>query len=643
MSSETGRRDAWLRRLATLVVACYPTRFGHDFGDEMRQHIVERGRAARARGVTALVAFLIHLVADTARGVSAAFLDERRLRRRERVRRRSLLALRELGSSVLSDVRFALRAMKRLDTASLAAVLTLALGIGANTAMFSVVRGVILKPLDFPEAERIVQLSPGSVFSAEQVDALAESSSFRSLTALGVEALVFRSQSDARELRALAVDAGHFETFGVRPAIGRALRDSDMAPGAEPVALLGHGFWRRELGGDLAVIGETLQLSGAGAGERTIIGILPARYQVVDWAPAVLIPHGLEPGSHDYVDNLRFWAVGRLADGKGPQSAAQELRHLAGRYAAAGEKNFDREAAASLEVETYREARVGDVGAQLWAPVRSGHRGALDLVRQPLPISCWARSSARIGELSVRRALGADRRRVFRQLLTESLVLGFLGAVSGILVAWLAMPLLVGALPESLPRLNEIRLDGLVLAFALVTAVVAAAVSGLAPALRMAQPATTWGKVVGQPGGRPLSLSRLLVAAQIGMSVVLVSCCGLLVRSLDGLQDVQAGFDSDGLYALGLTPPLDSYPEEDDLRRYYRDVVEAVSAQPAIAAAGSISSLPLTRSRLGVAISPDGAPVPEREPPFYVSYRVVSPGNLSCHGDTAAGGPRSQR
>ena len=528
---------------------------------------------------------------------------------------------RELASSVLVDVRYALRSMSQSKVVTSAALLTLALGIGANTAMFSVVRGVLLKPLDFPDPERIVQVEPGTVFSAEQIDALSEVSGLGSLSALGAQSLVLKTDTDARELRALYVDGDHFDTFGLQPALGRALRDSDSRPGADPVVVLGHSFWQRQFGGELGVIGSTVRLSGDGASERIVVGVLPPEYPVVEWLPDVVIPHRLEPGSHDHADNLRFSAVGRLAPGVTLESAELELRDVAGRHAEQGAKNFDLESARTLELETYREARVGDVGTQLWL--------LLGVVALVLLITCanvanllLARSVTRVAEISVRRALGAARDRIVRQLLTESLVLGAIGGVCGITLAWFALPLLVGALPENLPRASEIELDTTVLCFSVLISIVAATVFGLGPALRLARPAAASLRSTRSVGSS--GVNRLLVAGQIALSVVLVSCCGLLIRSLEELQSVEAGFVSEDLYALRVSPPVDVYPEEDDLRRYYREVLEAVRASPSVERAGAISSLPLTRARLGVAISPDGQPVPERDAPFYVSYRAVS-------------------
>ena len=527
-----------------------------------------------------------------------------------------------LFDGVRLDLIVAVRSLRRTPALTVAVLCTLAIGLGANAAIYSVVRGVLLQPLPFAEPERLVRI--GGPSTAAQIDAYRSLDRAETVSALGAEELVLRHDGAAHELRGLLVDGRHHELFGVAPRIGRALRPADDLAGAEPVVVLGHDVWLRFFDGDTSVLGRSIPLGRDGTATHRVVGVMDAGYRPSSLQADFLLPHGYQPDTHDWDDMARFWSVARLSPGVGTEELQAEARTIASTLAEEG-RTFDRDTARDLEVVSLLKARVGRVELQLWllfaaamAVLLTGCANVANLF--------LVRQLTRRREFSLRRALGAGRLRLARQMVSEGLVLSLVGGVLGTGLAAAALPPLLASLPSRLPRVEEISLDASVLAFTLALSILAGVVFGLTPMarLREAPLAARADDDQGSPSARRLQAG--LVAGQLALALVLVSCCTLLVQSMVRLQGVDPGFEVAGLHALRLSPPSDRYNDDAARARYLQQVEQAVAATPGIEHVGSISALPLTPVLLGVGISPDGRALPEGERPLMINYRAITPG-----------------
>lgn len=538
--------------------------------------------------------------------------------------------------TLVQDIRYALRGLARSPGFAAIAVITLALGIGGNTAIFSVVNAVVLRPLDFEDPAKLVRLQVGRPVTPRQVDGLAERLRSYSAIAAGARtSFTLTGEGTPEEVLGSVVSEAHAAVFGVAPALGRAFSTSDAVPGTEPVAVLSHEFWQRRFGGDPAVVGRTIALGGEEAGTRTIIGVWPAGYAPFAWASDVFVPMQRDTESHLYIDMARFQVAARLGGGATYTSALQELRATVDQMSLGSEgAYFSTSASQRAALVSYQEAENRGVRGTLWLLL-----GAVGIV---LLIACTnvtnlvlARSAARSHEFAVRTAIGAGRGRVVRQLLTESLVLASLGGALGGVGAVVGLPLVLTVMPAAIPRAEAITVDWNVLFFAAAVTVLAGVAFGLLPALRSTRAvgSALRGGGRGQTAGRHrFRLNRTLVAAQIGLCVVLVAASGLLLKSLWLVSSVDPGFDARELYTLRVRPAPEVYPDIETRRAYFASVLESVRAVPGVEAAGGIQILPMSRGNMGVGISPDGAPVPEGDRPTFVGYRMVTPDYGSAMG-----------
>jgi putative ABC transport system permease protein len=624
--ASSGIAVALYRRLLRL----YPGALRERHGDEMAQVFAERvarerrqRRGARRRVARMLLRDLAVSLPDAWRGERA-----RRLAAAGPGRRWTPLPSRLLGE-LLQDVRLGLRWLRRAPGTAVLALLTLALGIGATTAMFSVLQGVLLEPLPYPEPDRVVRLMPARTMSAAQLDAIAEqASAFDTLAALVGWTLTLVGEGPPAELSATVASPALLEVLEAVPALGRPLNERDAIPGAEPVAMLSWGVWKERFGGDRAIVGRRIRLGGRGESSRTVVGVLPAGFDAAPWPTDVLVPVVTDRGSPDYQDMLMYWGLGRLRAGAAIDEASTELRAIVERLAQAERPLFTETALPDARVVTYLHARVGEVRSRLWLLL-----GAVLVV---LLIACGnvanlllARASQRERELSLRSALGAGRSRLLRQLLTESAVLAVLGGSIGVVLAAGGLSLLESALRDHLPRTENVAIDLRVLGFSLALALASALLFGAAPALRSSRGAS---RAVGGGGGRATGarrgfwLHRLLVGAEVALCIVLVVAAGLLSKSLLHLVRVDPGFSPQQGVSVRVVPPESRYPDADSRRRLYQTLEERLSSAPGVETAGAVNMLPLSRAAMSVGISRDGDPVDPGEEPFAVSYRLVTPG-----------------
>lgn len=548
--------------------------------------------------------------------------------------------LRSMVGSTLQDVRFAVRGLRKSPVFTASILATLALGIGANTAIFSVVNGVLLRPLPYPQPERLVQVMPEQSFTARQaVELESNTRSYEALALAGSVTFKLATDGQPLEIFGSVVGVDHLAVFGVAPVLGRVFAGADAEPGAEPVALISHQLWQGRFGGEPEIVGQRLPVEGAGTGDRTVIGVLPAGYDPLPWAAELLVPLTLDPGTHEYRDMARYWLVGRLSAEVGPRAAEAELRATLQRLAASDDPAFVVESLELAKVTGYREATVGDSRTSLLL--------LLGAVVAVLLIACanvanllLARSGTRQREVAIRTALGAGRGRVIRQLLTESTILALLGGGIGFGLATVSTPLLTRALPQALPRTLDVHADASVLAFTMTLSVLSGLLFGLMPALRITRRPDLRSETGcrDQDGSRRGKLYGGLVAAEVALAVVLMVAAGLLAKTLTQLRAVDPGFDVENVYTLRVSPSEMRYADEDGRRALYSELLEAIAAAPGVRSVAAVSGLPLTADQMGVGISPDGNPVPPNEGPALVGYRLVTPDFFSTMGITVRQG-----
>ncbi len=498
---------------------------------------------------------------------------------------------------LLNDLRHATRRLLRSPGFTALAVLTVGLGVGATTVMFSAVHGVLLKPLSYPEPDRLVMIRgatrarpgrPGVISYPDYRDWRHQSRSFESIAALRAADVTLAGPGGPERLEGARVTASFFQALRVVPALGHLFPTEVDQPGGEPVAVLGHGLWRR-LGADPTLVGRSITLSGQ---PHTVIGVLPASFRPpreVERAQ-VFAPLALDGDSLEQRGNRSLVAIGRLRSGVSIDQARAELAAVALRL----EKEHPDNAGVGAMVESLHADTVGELRRPLLVLL-----GAVAFV---LLIACTnmanlvlPRALARRREVAIRAALGAGRSRLVRQLLTESILLGVVGGAAGLGLAHWGLDALVALAPASTPRLQDIALDGRVLGFSLALSLVTGVAFGLLPALSAAR---TDVQAALHESGRSPSLARhpgarLLVVAEIALSLVLMAGAGLLLESFRRLLSVDPGFDPHDVLTFAVSLPGSRYPRPDQRAAFYADLLERVRTLPGVISAAAITPLPL--------------------------------------------------
>ena len=531
------------------------------------------------------------------------------------------------------DIRYAARTLGRTPGFTAVAVLTIALGIGANTAIFSVVHGVILKSLPFADPDRIVRIDPDQVFNMEMLDRLIERNrAFTAVSAYFGTAFTLTGVERPEEFRGALVDTDYFTTLGVQPAIGRNFITEEKQPGAERVVIISHGFWERRFGSDPQIVGRAISLGGE---RHAIIGVMPAGYRSIgrDWE--AWVPSIFDPGEDAYTGRFSWRAIGRLGPGVTLAQARDDVVRLLAEMHAEKPDYYEAERVRGADVIPLRDDLIGGIRPTLL--VLLGAAAAVLLVAcTNVANMLLARAGTREREIAIRTALGAGRGRLLGQLLTESALLGILGGAAGVLAAVWTESLLLGILPASVPRAAEIGIDGPEILFALGLALVSVVVFGLVPALRTTNPNLQSSLKSGSRGGADTaarhSLNRTLIGAEVALSVILVIGAGLMLKSLWRVLQVDPGFDAPRVVTMRLSPPADRYPDTPQLTAYYHEVIERVRRVPGVEAAGGINILPMTNRRTSVDYSTEARPVAPGTAAPYASYRIVMPGYFQAMG-----------
>jgi putative ABC transport system permease protein len=527
------------------------------------------------------------------------------------------------------DVRLGLRAWRRQPAFVAAAVFTMALGIGANTAVFSLVRTVLLRPLPFVDPDRLVALHSTGPDRTRQpfslpdfLDLREQNRTLAGLAGYGAWGANLTGLAEAERLQGMWATPGLSRLLGVQPVLGRLFLPEEELPGGARVVVLTHGLWQRRFGADQAVLGTTVTLNGEG---YTVVGVLPPGFVLPGREAELLVPLIVETDARREVRRAGFLRVlARLGPGVRREQAEAELTAIAGRLRTAHpDTNATRTGVAVLPLH---EEVVGNVRLML-AVVQGAVALVLLVACANLASLLLARAATRQREIAVRVALGAGRRRLVRQLLTESVLLAAAGGLLGLLFAQAAIQAFLALGPTDLPRAKGIRLDGGVLAFTAALTVVAGVGFGLVPALQASrgdQQESLAGGGRGSAGSRGRTRARrALVLAEVALSLVLLAGAGLLVKSFRRLLAVDPGYRTSQLLSLRVSLPKARYAQRESLATFHDRLAARLRALPGVKAAGAASVAPLTPWRATVNFTVEGQPPPAPENVPLANYRAV--------------------
>ncbi|MCI0486763.1 MAG: ABC transporter permease [Blastocatellia bacterium] len=534
--------------------------------------------------------------------------------------------------TLLQDLRYGARMLLKKPGFTAVAVLTLALGIGANSAIFSVVNAVLLRPLPYPDSERIVRLwqtlpAHGlerlSLSAPEFVDYRDRSRSFSSLAVYASQGLNLTGAGEAERVTCTYVTRGFFSVLDVRPFRGRNFYVEEDAPDNDLVVILSHALWQNRFGGDESILGQAVTLNGR---SHTVIGIMPAAFQFPNQDTEIWKPMAFS--ADDYSEDSRgshyLRAVARLKPGVSLEQARSEVASIARQLQHEHPTNYEEGSGWSAGAASLHEEAVGDVRLTLLVLL-----GAVGFV---LLIACanvanllLARATSRQRELAIRSALGAGRWRIVRQLMTESLTLALLGGCLGILLALWGNDMLRALSPADFPRLDEIGVDARLIAFTFLVSLLTSLLFGVVPALQTSKLNLSDSlKESGNTSTDTRSRHRLrglLVAGEVALALVLLIGAGLLIKSLYKLQQVELGFNPSNLLTMRLDLPRAKYGEPVRQRAFFEQLIDRVESLPNVKSVGIVNYLPLSGSGNQRNAAVEGKP----ENPINIEFRIVSP------------------
>jgi putative ABC transport system permease protein len=538
----------------------------------------------------------------------------------------------EYLSELRQDAAFAVRQLLKSPAFTAVTVLTLALGIGATTAIFSAVRSVVLRAFPYAQPDRVMLVAElwndldGDVSDGNFTDWYAAAKSFQAFAAERFASFTLADQTSAERVSGGRVTDEFFAVFGARPLLGRTFLPEEDQPGREQVVVLSHSLWTSRFGADRDVIGRQVQLSGR---PYTIIGVMPASFDPSLSGEVLWVPMAWTPERKAMHDEHHNFVVALLKPNVSREQAQSEMssimRVLAARYP---EDNGTR----SARVRPLPEVLIGDFRQRLVVTL-----GAVSLV---LLIACGnvanlllVRGSARQKEIAVRAALGAGRGRIVRQLLTESAVLSIVGGLAGLALAWFGVRALVASAPPGIPRLEQTRIDPIVLTFALGIALLCSLIFGLAPALRAVRGNT---QATLRESGRGMGTARdvlrtSLVVAEVTLAFTLLVGAGLLVRSALYLQTVNPGFDPNGVLVARVALSPTTYREPAHAARTFTQIGERLQAMPGVRAAAVVSQAPLGPGGGSNGLVPEGRPL-AAESTIDSRLRIITPGYFAAMG-----------
>lgn len=538
--------------------------------------------------------------------------------------------------TLFQDLRFGVRMLRKNPGFSLIAIVTLALGIGANTAIFSVVNGVVLRPLPYQEPEQLVRIwhskpqigMTQAVVSGGNVQVWRErAQSFSGVAAFYTTASIITGEGESEELRGAGVSANLLPLLGYQPLLGRGFLPEEEKVGGDPVILLGYVLWQRRFGGDPDIVGRTVALDHTNS--HTVIGVMPPQVNFPGrsefWLPETVTAKGRH-------DMRQLGVIARLKAGVTRQAAESELQMI--------HQQLQKQMPDSYKDWAVWSQPLHDSVVGFVRPTLLMLLGAVGLV---LLIACanvanllLVRATARQKEMTMRAALGAGRLRLIRQLLTESSLLAVLGGGLGLLLAKGAVEALIALNPLDVPRLAQVSLDGRVLAFTFLTALVVGLMFGLVPALQASRLELNQALKEGfvQSGGRrwllwlglrSFGLREALVVVQTALALVLLAGAGLLIKSFIKLQQVEIGFEPENAVMLTLAPPFNRFPKEAKTYEYYQWLLDELKALPGVSAVGATTGGPTQGALMSSPIIIAGRSVPISRDAQQSFVNIVSP------------------
>jgi putative ABC transport system permease protein len=586
-----------LERLTVDFRSRFPLRLGRpgvdqEVDDELEFHLAMRQRELMERGLTE---------PQARRAALERFGDFTRARQACRVighqRERQMRLLQSL-SELRQDIAFSIRQMLAGPGFTLVAVLTLAIGIGATTAIFSTVHAVVLRPLPVPEPERLLVVQSGwreqrHAMSPRHYLHLANTQAvFQSIAALQYTSITLARDEGAERVIGARVTGQFFDLFRVPPAAGRVFGESEDIPGRDHVVVLSHGLWTRHFGADPSIVGRDIIINQR---PHTVLGIMPAAFEFSEGREQLWVPMAFTPEQKENRGSHFLTVYARLRDDVSLQQADEQMAIVMQRRLEAWP---DESAERTLHASRLMDVFVGDYRQRLFV--------VLAAVALVLLIACGnvsnlllARGASRAREMALRSALGAGQWRLVRQLFTESLVLGLLAAAAGVALARWFIGLLIAFTPAGVPRLEQARIDGVVLTFALMLAVTASIVFGLVPAWRASRSDVNAtlkeaGRGAGSRGARDIVRSTL-VAAEVALALILLVGAGLLIRTAIAMQQIDAGFDAAGVFTGRILLPTTKYRDPEALLGVSLELEQAVAGIPEVRAAALASAVPAAR------------------------------------------------
>ena len=632
------------RRFAWWLVWLYPPRFRRDVGLGLADAIEDRMRVSRASGSGTLGAAM-PLMFDTLRNAPAEWI--RSVGDRPPRDPHAAAGGRTMFDTVMQDVRYAVRLWRRRPGFALVAILTLALGIGANTAMFTIVNAVLLRPLPYAHAERIVSVwgrastfPRGLISYREYQEIRKQTDMFESAGLWLPQSVNLTGVDEPQRLTGTFVTGSFFEVLGLRAGRGRLFGDEDSAPGTvKPVAVITEGLWKRRFSGADSAVGSTMILNGV---PLTIIGVLAPptdagatagdgyflNTDVLIPAAQFPVPHGLEAAGPVML------GVARLKAGVGIARANADLDVIEKRLIASGEtanatsnSSFTATAGRSLYAEPAQESVVGTSRAALMLLF-----AAVGVV---LLIACvnvsqllLARAVDRDREIALRAALGASRATVARQLVVEAALLAMVASAAGLALGRLAIAGLTWLRPpSSVPIPTTLPLDGTVLLFTSGVAILVATLCGLAPAVRAARPDLARVLQAGfrRGSGTGRRTRDALMVVEMAMSVTLVALSALLIQTLLAVQNAPLGFDSSNVFTLQFRLPQNKYPKPDDIARFFKTAIDRVRAVPGVESAALVRAVPFSGNGGTVGYTVEGRPVADPASMPQATFHLVTP------------------
>jgi putative ABC transport system permease protein len=518
------------------------------------------------------------------------------------------------------DLRLGARSLFKQPTFTIVAVITLALGIGANTAIFSVVHAVLLQSLPYSDADRLVMvwetrrsnpsgqnvINMGNFFDWKDQNRV-----FEDMAAFGGSSVNLTGDGEPERVPSQIATTNLFNVLGVNPILGRTFAPDEGKPGGPGVAVMSFGLWQRRFGGDPQIIGRKLNLNGA---ETTVIGVMPAgfNWHVNAGAITTRMAEMWLPWRIDEQNRPRrgrgAMSVARIKPGVSLEQAQAEMSAL-----------HDRIAQQYPEFNANWTVNLVPLRTQFAGKIRTALLVLLGAVGMVLLIACanvanllLARASGRQREVAVRTALGAGRWRIIRQLLTESLLLAGLGGLAGLTLAWWGTDLLISLAPPDLLNLSQVKLNAAVLGFTLVISLLTGVIFGLAPAfeatrLNLSESLKEGGKSAG--GMRAQRLRNFLVVLEVALALVLLIGAGLLIRSFGRLQGVDPGFDAQNVLTMGVSLPASKYDNDQKRVNFFRQAVAEMRALPGVESVGAVNSLPFAAFHSGTSVDIEGRPI----------------------------------